>query len=128
MSEFMNDLIPPFNTDQSLCDNFGKRFREHAEHAPIFKILEGHVSGVPRLGNIARFESDEEAELVLLRAGFEYVETSKGFRVSPEGPQGVSEELVGHKIAFVGIREDGTPIYRCGMCYKTGVELRKPCH
>jgi hypothetical protein len=43
--------------------------------------LEGHVWGLPRLGNIARFESDEDAKRVLLSAGFEYVERVKGFFV-----------------------------------------------
>ena len=34
----------------------------------------------------------------------------------------MSEEVVGHKIAFVGIK-DGWPIYRCGVCYKSGADL-----
>ena len=123
----MNDLIPPYNTDQGFWDNLGKQFRPQAEHAPIFKILEGHVWGLPRLGNIARFESDEDAKRVLLSAGFEYVEKVKGFRVLPDGFQSVSEELVGHKIAFGGFRGDGLPIYRCGVCYRSGAELQKPC-
>jgi len=124
----MNDLVPPYNTDQALWDNIGKQFRQQAEHPPILKILEGHVWGVPRLGNIARFESDEDAKRVLLAAGFEYIEASKGFRVSPDGPQGALEELIGHKIEFVGIRrEDNWPVYRCGVCYKSGADLRRPC-
>ena len=123
----MNDHVPPYNTDQSLWDNWAKQFRQQTDGGPVLKVLEGHVWGVPRLGNVARFETDEEAEKVLLAAGFKYVEASKGFRALPEGPQGPVCGLIGHQIAFVGFREDGSPIYRCDICYKSGASLRKLC-
>jgi len=73
----MNVHIPPYNTAQALWDNLGKRFRTEGKNCPILKVLEGHVCGVPRLGNIARFESDEEAEKILLCAGFQFNQESK---------------------------------------------------
>ena len=93
-SRTMNVHVPPYNTDQALWDNIGRRFRKEGKHCPILKVVEGHVWGVPRLGNIARFESDEEAEKVLLRAGFQFNQESKEFRVSPDGPQGAQEILI----------------------------------
>lgn len=44
------------------------------------RALEGNVWGIPKLGWVARFESDEEAERVLPAAGFRYVPPEKGFR------------------------------------------------
>ena len=107
----MNDHVPPYNTAQSLWDNIGKTFRQQGKHCPILKVVEGHVWGVPRLGNIARFESDEEAEKVLLKAGFEFSKESKEFRVSPDGAQDGLEGLIGHKIEFAGFSEQTLPLY-----------------
>jgi hypothetical protein len=124
----MNDHVPPYNTDQALWDNIGRRFRTEGKHCPILKVVEGHVWGIPRLGNIARFDSDEDAERVLLRAGFQYSPELKEFRVLPDGPQDVREMLVGHKIQFAGFSEENSPLYRCGVCYKSGVDLRTVCN
>ena len=37
---------------------------------------------------------DEEAERVLLAAGFKYLEASKGYRVTPDNPKYAVESLV----------------------------------
>jgi len=44
------------------------------------RVLGGNVWGVPKTGWVARFESTEEAERVILAAGFKFIPEEKGFR------------------------------------------------
>jgi hypothetical protein len=47
---------------------------------PTIRALVENVWGIPRLAWVARFESTEEAERVLLAAGFRFIPEEKGFR------------------------------------------------
>lgn len=71
-----------FNTGQSHWEAAAKAYRQRPDGGPTIRVLEGLVWGVPSYGSgdLARFETTEEAERVLLAAGFKFVETEKGFR------------------------------------------------
>ena len=69
-----------YNTDPKVWENAARRYRARADGGPTFRVLEGNVWGVPKIGWIARFASSEEAERVLLAAGFRFIPEEKGFR------------------------------------------------
>jgi hypothetical protein len=68
------------NTDVGIWEKAAKLYRERPDGGPIIRSLEGNVWGIPKLGWVARFESTEEAERVLLAAGFRFVPEAKGFK------------------------------------------------
>ena len=70
-----------YNTDPQVWEKAAKYYRARPGGGPTFRVLEGNVWGVPKTGWVARFASSEEAERVILAAGFKFVPEEKGFRV-----------------------------------------------
>ena len=69
------------NIDRTIWEAAARRYRARPDGGPTIRVLEGNVWGVPKTGWVARFESTEEAERVLLAAGFRFIPEEKGFRV-----------------------------------------------
>lgn len=69
-----------YNTDPSIWDEAARGYRARPDGGPTIRTLEGNVWGIPKLGWVARFESTEEAERVLLAAGFRFIPGEMGFR------------------------------------------------
>ena len=69
-----------YNTDPRIWEEAARGYRTWPDGGPTIRTLEGNVWGIPKLGWVARFKSDEEAERVLLAAGFRFVPAEKGFR------------------------------------------------
>ncbi len=69
-----------YNTDPKVWENAARRYRARPDGGPTLRVLEGNVWGIPKTGWVARFASTEEAERVLLAAGFRFVPEEKGFR------------------------------------------------
>ncbi len=69
-----------YNTDQTIWENTARSYRARPDGGPTMRVLEGNVWGVPKTGWVARFESTEEAERVILAAGFKFIPEEKGFR------------------------------------------------
>jgi hypothetical protein len=67
-----NDLTTLFNTDLAIWEDAWRHYSKRMDGGPMFRVLEGYVWGIPRIGSAARFETDEEAERVLLAAGFKF--------------------------------------------------------
>ena len=78
------NLTTLFNTDLAVWKEAAKRYCMRPDGGPTFRVLEGHVWGIPKIGSAARFESTEEAERVLLSAGFKFIPEEKGFRARIE--------------------------------------------
>jgi hypothetical protein len=74
-----------YNTDPSIWEEAARGYRARPDGGPTIRALEGNVWGILKLGWVARFESTEEAERVLVAAGFRYVPEEKGFRAQSEG-------------------------------------------
>ena len=70
-----------YNTDPKVWKKAAKYYRARPDGGPTFRVLEGNVWSVPKTGWVARFASSEEAERVILAAGFRFVPEEKGFRV-----------------------------------------------
>jgi hypothetical protein len=70
-----------YNNDVKVWENAAKYYRSRPDGGPTFRVFEGNVWGVPKTGWVARFASSEEAERVVLAAGFRFVPEEKGFRV-----------------------------------------------
>jgi hypothetical protein len=70
----------PFNPDLLLWKSRAEEYRKEGDNAPTVRVLEGMVWAIPRGGTVAQFESTEEAEKVLLAAGFKFIPEYKGFR------------------------------------------------
>jgi hypothetical protein len=66
------------NTEPSIWEEAARGYRARPD--PTIRALEGNVWGIPKLGWVARFESTEEAQRVLLAAGFRFIPEEKGFR------------------------------------------------
>ena len=69
-----------YNTDPRVWEQAARCCRARPDGGPTIRALEGNVLGIPRLGWVARFASTEEAERVLLAAGFRFIPEEKGFR------------------------------------------------
>jgi hypothetical protein len=69
-----------YNTELSLWQAAHKGYRTWPLGGPELLVLNGSVHGIPREGWIARFQSNEEAERVLLAAGFRRTERPFRFR------------------------------------------------
>ncbi len=69
-----------YNTDPQLWASAARVCRSRPDGGPTIRALEGNVWGIPKLGWVARFGSTEEAEQVLLAAGFRFIPEEKGFR------------------------------------------------
>lgn len=69
-----------YNADPQLWVSAARVYRSQPEGGPTIRALEGNVWGVPKLGWVARFESTEQAEQVLLAAGFRFIPEERGFR------------------------------------------------
>jgi len=73
-----------FNTEQSFWKKKAKKYRSMISGGPTLRVLEGDLFAIfdrhPRTYRLARFETTEEAERVLLAAGFKFVEVKEGFR------------------------------------------------
>ncbi len=69
-----------YNTDPSIWEEAARVYRLRPDGGPTIRALEGEVWGVSKLGWVARFESTDEAEQVLLAAGFRFIPEEKGFR------------------------------------------------
>lgn len=69
-----------YNTDPAVWENAARHYRARPDGGPTFRVLEGNVWGIPKTGWVARFNSTEEAERVILAAGFRFVPEEKGFR------------------------------------------------
>jgi len=69
-----------YSNDQILWENAAKSYRARADGGPTLRVLEGNVWGIPKRGWVARFESSEEAERVLLAGGFGFIPEEKRFR------------------------------------------------
>ena len=74
------DKTTLYNTDPRIWEEAARLYRARPAGGPTIRTLEGNVWGIPKLGWIARFESTEEAERVLLSAGFRFIPEEKGFR------------------------------------------------
>jgi hypothetical protein len=74
------DKSTAYNTDRTIWEEAAKLYRARPDGGPTIRALEGNLWGIPKLGWVARFESTEEAELVLLAAGFRLIPEEKGFR------------------------------------------------
>jgi hypothetical protein len=70
-----------YNNDLKVWERAVQFYRARPDGGPTFRVLEGNVWGVPKTGWVARFASSEEAERVILAAGFKFVPEEKGFRV-----------------------------------------------
>jgi hypothetical protein len=68
------------NTDPRLWASAARVCPARPDGGPTIRALEGNVWGIPKLGWVARFESTEEAERVLLAEGFRFIPEEKGFR------------------------------------------------
>ncbi len=62
-----------YNTHPQLWASAARVYRSQPDVGPTIRALEGEVWGVPKLGWVARFESTEQAEQVLLAAGFRFI-------------------------------------------------------
>jgi hypothetical protein len=69
-----------YNTDLHLWEEAARCYRARPDGGPTLRALEGNVWGIPKLGWVARFKSTDEAERVLLAAGFKFIPEEKGFR------------------------------------------------
>ena len=69
-----------YNTEPTIWEQAAKLYRAWPDGGPTIRALEGNLWGIPKLGWVARFGSTEEAERVLLAAGFRFVPEEKGFR------------------------------------------------
>ncbi len=69
-----------YSTDPSIWEEAARGYRARQDGGPTIRALEGNVWGVPKLGWVARFESTEEAERLLVAAGFRFIPEEKGFR------------------------------------------------
>ena len=69
-----------YNTGPTVWENAAKLYRARSDGGPMLRVLEGNVWGVPKTGWVARFASTEDAERVLLAAGFRFIPEEKGFR------------------------------------------------
>jgi hypothetical protein len=69
-----------YNTDPTIWEEAARGYRARPDGGPTIRALNGNVWGIPKLGWVARFESDEEAERVLMAAGFRFIPEEKGFR------------------------------------------------
>ena len=69
-----------YNTHPGIWEKAAELYRGRPDGGPTIRALEGEVWGIPKLGWVARFESTEEAEKVLLAAGFRFISQEKGFR------------------------------------------------
>jgi hypothetical protein len=69
-----------YKTDLHLWEAAARCYRARRDGGPTIRALEGNVWGIPKLGWIARFASMDDAERVLLAAGFKFIPEEKGFR------------------------------------------------
>jgi hypothetical protein len=75
-----NNLTTMFNTDLEVWKEAAKHYCVRPDGGPTFRVMEGYVWGIPKIGSAAHFHSAEEAERVLLAAGFKFIPEEKGFR------------------------------------------------
>jgi len=69
-----------YNTAPTVWVAAAELYRARPDGGPTIRALEGNLWGIPKLGWVARFESTEEAERVLLAAGFRFIPEERGFR------------------------------------------------
>ncbi len=69
-----------YNIDPQLWASAARVYRSQPDGGPTIRALEGNVWGIPKLGWVARFESTEKAERVLVAAGFRFIPEERGFR------------------------------------------------
>lgn len=74
------DKTALYNTDPRIREDALRRYRARPDGGPTLRALEGNVWGIPKTGWVARFASTEEAERVLLAAGFRFIPEEKGFK------------------------------------------------
>jgi hypothetical protein len=79
-----NDLTTLFNTDLAVWEDAWRHYSARPDGGPIFRVLEGHVWGIPRISDAARFKTSAEAERTLLAAGFKLFPELNGFNARPE--------------------------------------------
>jgi hypothetical protein len=68
------------HTDLQPWASAARVYRARPDSGPAIRALEGSVGGIPRLGWVAQLESTEEAERVLLAAGFRFIPEEKEFK------------------------------------------------
>ncbi len=69
-----------YNTDSKVWEDAARSYRARPDSGPTIRVLEGNVWGIAKLGWVARFESTEKAERVLVAAGFRFIPEERGFR------------------------------------------------
>jgi hypothetical protein len=80
LEERPNDSVTLFNTDLAVWEDAARHYSSRPDGGPTFRVLEGYVWGIPKIGSSARFQTTKEAEGVLLAAGFKFIPEEKGFR------------------------------------------------
>ena len=63
-----------------IWEETAKAYRQRPDGGPTLRILERNLWSVPGGFESARFESDQEAERVVLAAGFNSFQRKRGFR------------------------------------------------